>query len=253
MQTFQCCDRLRKGRNGGRIKDVSPLHGGGHVQVVFDEEVNFFFLFRRKVQSLGGASERREAARNVILHGHSFAHVVQQQRQNQQVPPLGGLPQRPEMRSALIRRLRQFLQVLDGSQRMFIHGIAVIEIAHHQRVDHPEFRQDFRQQPQPLHRPQSHTRIIGAQNLSQCGPGNLRVLRRKFRMCQDITDAALRLTAQRSTSASGFREEGVGDRAVRQHRLVEHLEQAVTHGEKLVVTWLGFGGARCVEKALPQR
>jgi len=58
LQPFHRCDGLRKSRNGGRIKDVSPLHGGGHVQVMFDEEADFFFLFRRKIQPPAGAIER---------------------------------------------------------------------------------------------------------------------------------------------------------------------------------------------------
>ncbi len=221
--------------------------------MVFDEEADFFFLFRRNFQSLGGAIERREAARDVILHRHSLAYVVQQQRQDEQIPPLGGLPERREMRPSLIRRLRQFLQVLDGAQRVFVDRVAMIEIAHHQRVDHSEFRQDFHEQPQPLHRAQSHARVVRAQNLAQHGPRNLRVLRRKFRVRQDIADATLRFTAQRRPGASCFREQRVSNCAVRQHRLVNHFQHAVAHHEKPVIARLELGGACRIEQALPQR
>ena len=47
---------------------------------MFDEEMDFFLFFRRKLQSLGSAFKRSEAAGNVILHRHSFAYVVQEQR-----------------------------------------------------------------------------------------------------------------------------------------------------------------------------
>src|SRR5216684_2322372 len=62
------------------------------------------------------------------------------------------------------------LQVFDGAQRMLVHRVAMVEIAHYQRIDHSEFRQDFHQQSQPLHRPQGHARIIGAENLAQRSP-----------------------------------------------------------------------------------
>jgi len=50
-----------------------------------------------------------------------------------------------------------------------------------------------------------------------------------------------------------FREERVGDRAVRQHWLVKYFEPAGTLRETLAVARLELGGVRCVEKALPQR
>ncbi len=84
--------------------------------MMLDEEMDFFLFFRRKLQSFGGAVQSGETAGNVVFHRHSFAHIVQQQRQNQQVSPLSSLPEWREMRASFVGRFRQFLQVLDGAQ-----------------------------------------------------------------------------------------------------------------------------------------
>src|SRR6516164_5166773 len=97
--------RLRKSGNRGGVEDVAALHGSGHVQMVFNERLNFRSFLGRKSQALGRAVESREAPGDMILDRHAFADVVQQQRENQQVAPLYGLPELREMRSSLVGRV----------------------------------------------------------------------------------------------------------------------------------------------------
>src|SRR5713101_6744356 len=125
LKPFLRCDGLCKSRNGCRVEDIPALHGGGHVEVMFDKEADFLFLFGRKFQPLRGAFESGEAARDVILRWHSFSDIVQQQRQDEQVSPLGRLPERRKMRPSRVRRICQFLQVFDGPQGVLVNGIAV--------------------------------------------------------------------------------------------------------------------------------
>ncbi len=54
-------------------------------------------------------------------------------------------------------------------------------------------------------------------------------------MRQDVADAALRFAAERSARTSRLGEERIGDRAVRKHRLVDYLEQAIAHGENFAI------------------
>ena len=121
------------------------------------------------------------------------------------------------MGALLVRRIGQFLQMLDGAQRMFVHGVAMIEVAHDQRIDAAEFRQDFGEQPEALHRTQREAGIVGAQNFAQHRPGDFRIAHREFGMLHDVRDAALGLAAQaarRLRAASVKREKICG--AVRQ-------------------------------------
>jgi hypothetical protein len=50
--------------------------------------------------------------------------------------------------------LLQPVQALDRQKGMFVHGEAMVEIAHHQRVDKIQFRQEQSQKPQRMHGPQ---------------------------------------------------------------------------------------------------
>ena len=83
--------------------------------MMLDQHLDFRLLLRRKFQTLCRAVERSEAACNVIFHRHAFAHVMQKQRENQQVAPFRGFPELYEVRSALVRRIGQLLQVFDGA------------------------------------------------------------------------------------------------------------------------------------------
>src|SRR5438876_3391588 len=82
LQPFLVGYGLRKSGNRGGIEDVAALHGSGHVQMVFNERLNFPSFLGRKFQALGRAIERREAPGDVILDRHAFADIVQQQREN---------------------------------------------------------------------------------------------------------------------------------------------------------------------------
>ena len=111
-QSFQSLLRphgLRKNGNGRRVKNVPSLHCGGHVQVVLDEKMHLRPFLGRKFQTPRRAIQSREAAGDVILHRHPFAHVMQQKRQNKQVAPIDGFPERCEMRPARIGRIGKFL------------------------------------------------------------------------------------------------------------------------------------------------
>ena len=118
-----------------------------------DQEMHFGDFLFRKLQPRGRARQRFQTARNVILDRHALADVVQQQCKNQQVAPVNRSPQRLKMLRSLVRWIGQLLQMLDGAQRMLIDRISMIKVAHDQRIDPAELRQNLREQSQSLHRP----------------------------------------------------------------------------------------------------
>ena len=142
--------------------------------------------------------------------------------------------------------------MLDGSESVFVHRIAVIKIAHDQRIDHPEFRKGLRQESKPLHRAQRHSGKVRAENFAQRCPGHLRVARPQFRMRQDVSDAAFRLAAQRSARTRGLAEQGKRDGPVGKRRRVQHFQQTLTLHAVLAVIRLQLGGARRMKEPLPQ-
>src|SRR5947208_17113979 len=62
------------------------------------------------------------------------------------------------------------MKAFDRKKRMFIHGKAVIEITHHERIDQLEFRQQNRQQPKRMHGTQSISRERLHENWLQVQP-----------------------------------------------------------------------------------
>ena len=67
LQSFLRAHGLRKRRNRRWIKYVAPLHCGGHVQMVFDQEMDLRLFFGRKLQPVRGRFQRLQATRYVIL------------------------------------------------------------------------------------------------------------------------------------------------------------------------------------------
>ena len=249
LQPFLVGYGLRKSGNRGGIEDVAALHGSGHVQMVFNERLNFPSFLGRKFQALGRAIERREAPGDVILDRHAFADIVQQQRENQQVAPLRGLPELREMRSALVGRVGEFLQVLDGAQGVLVHGVAVIKIAHHQRIDRAHFRQNFHQDSQPVHRPQSHPRIIGGKNFLQRVPAHQLIAGGQLGVRNHVVDNAFGIAAKHGAATGRFREQRINDCAIGQRRLVHNFELPTANREvRSGQQRFGTGhAARCAE------
>ena len=166
-QSLQSLERSHRGserRNRCGIKNIAPLHGCRHVQMMLDQKSHFGFFFRHQFEPRCRTRQRRQTSLYMIFHRHSLARVVQQQRENQQVAALLHFPYGSELCSSRIGRLRQCLQVFNRAQRMFVHRIAMIEIAHHQRIDRAQLRQDFHQYPQSMHGPQRHTGIVRRKN-----------------------------------------------------------------------------------------
>jgi len=140
------------------------LHRRGHVQMVLNQKVNFRFLFparvpagRRRFPAPADYPQRDFPPACLCLR-HAAAGKESRGR--------GGPPCATSCVKCApprIRRLRQLLQVLDRAQRMFVHRVAVIKVAHHQRIDGAEFRQHFKSAFPAGAWPQRHPAGIRAQ------------------------------------------------------------------------------------------
>ena len=136
---------------------------------------------------------------------------------------------------------------------MFVHGVAVIKVTHHQRIDQPELREDFHQEPQPLHRAQRQARVVRAQDFAQLFPRHFLVLGWKLRVDQDISDAAFPFTAQLSARTRALSEKGIGNRAVGKSRKIHHFQQSIAHLEIFPVAGFDSRCARGIPEPLAQR
>ena len=93
----------------------------------------------------------------------AFAGVVQQQRQQEQIEPVD---LRQQLRQPLLvarGRLAQAVHVVDGQEGVLVHGVAVIAVADHQRVDAVELGDQHLQHAQRMH---------GAQSMGRVGPSS---------------------------------------------------------------------------------
>src|SRR5215470_3361527 len=145
LEALEGADVFREPRNDRGIEDVAALHGGGHIQMVLDQEANFGLFFSRKAKTLSGGIERFEATGHVVFHGHSLAGVVKKQSKNQKIAAVERFPKRSESTPALVGRVCQFLQMLNRAERMFVHGVAMVKITNHKRVDSAKFRKNLHQ------------------------------------------------------------------------------------------------------------
>src|SRR5262249_30260011 len=131
---------------------------------------------------------------------HAFSDIVEQQGKDQQVATIHGFPQILKVRASGIGRPSKLLQMFNRTERVFVYCVSMIEIAHYQRIDASELRQDLCQQAEALQWAQRHSWKIRGQNFPEGLPGHLQVLRLEFRVLQDVGDASLRAPAERHSS-----------------------------------------------------
>jgi hypothetical protein len=98
---------------------------------MLDQKMNFGLFLGSETEARRGGVQSGEASGDVILGGQSFADVMQEQGEDQQIAPVEGFPKRRVLRAAGVRGIGELLQVLDGAQRVFVNGVAVIKVADH--------------------------------------------------------------------------------------------------------------------------
>src|ERR1700730_361270 len=135
---------------------------------------------------------------------------------------------------------------------MFVHRIAVVEIADDQRINPAEFRQNFGQQSESLHGTQRDSRIVRTQNFPQHRPWDFRISCGELGVLHDVSDTSLRPSAERYAGSRGLREKRKHHRAVRHGLLIEYLKQPVAHRKRFPVAGLEFRAARGIEQSLPE-
>ena len=167
----------------------------------------------------------------MIFHRHSLARVVQQQRENQQVAALLHFPYGSELRSSRVGRLRQCLQVFNRAQRVFVHGIAMIKITHHQRIDRAQLRQDFHQYTQSMHGSQRHAGIVRCKNFFERLPAHHLISRRQFRMRYHVVNGTFGIAAQHRSGPRRLREKRIDNGTVSQRGLIKNFKLSAANRE----------------------
>src|SRR2546425_1788945 len=159
-----------KSCDGSGIENITPQQRGGHVQMVLDQETDFVFFLCVELKSQRGGIQRLEAPDHMIRVRHAFSDVMEKQRKHEEFAAFERLPKIGEMRRTLILWLTELLQMLDRAQRMLVHRVTVIKIAHDERIDGAKFREHLGQQSQPVHRPQRNRRIARREQFPELWP-----------------------------------------------------------------------------------
>ena len=107
---------------------------------------------------------------DVILAGHGFAGIMQQQRQEKQFRLFEFALQCRKAPVPFRFRFFQTMQMFDGQERVLIDRVAMVKVAHHQRLNPPQFGQQKRQQAERVHDAQSVRRIRLHQRFLQIKP-----------------------------------------------------------------------------------
>ena len=105
-----------------------------------------------------------------------LARVVQQQRQQEQIQPVNLRQQLRQPLLIVMRGLPQSVHIIDRQKSVFVHGIAVIRIPNHQRVNPVKLRDQHLQYAKRVHGSQRMCRVRPQQYFAQRVP-KIRALR----------------------------------------------------------------------------
>ena len=120
-----------------------------------------------EVQPRQKAVGQFHALHRMLAGAPRLARVVQQQRQQKQIQPVDLRQQLRQPLLVVVRRLPQPVHVVDGQKRVLVHGVAVIAVADHQRIDAVELRNQHLQHAQRVHRAQRMRGVRSQQHLAQ--------------------------------------------------------------------------------------
>src|SRR5262249_37731877 len=152
-----------------------------------------------------------------------------------------------------INRVCEFLQVLNGAERVFVDCVAMVKIANDQRIDAGELREHLHQQAEALHGPKRQAGIVGGKDFAEAIPSEVRVARGKLWMTQDVVNGAFSFAADRDAHTRSFGKQGIHDEAIRSAWNVSDLEQAVTNSVGAPARDRSLGRSSGAHNTLAQR
>jgi len=91
--------------------------------MMLDQKVNLAFFFRREPQRCAAVSSASKLPVTWFSTGIPLPVSWQQQGKNQEVAPVERLPEWSHRNAAFMRRIGQFLQMLNRAQRMFVNRV----------------------------------------------------------------------------------------------------------------------------------
>ena len=194
FQPLRRFDLLGKFANRFKGENVPALNRARHFQVFGNQEADGFSFLGSQSQPFEDSINGGEAALDVVRRGHAFADVVEEQAQHQKLGllelgkyftklwfPSGGARARRRRRACFTRQAPpptpQPSEILDGPQRVLVHGIAVVKVAKHQRVHGAKLRENVVEEAEAMHGAQGAGSFGGGKNFSEILPQRLGVWR----------------------------------------------------------------------------
>ena len=148
-----------------------------------DQKQNRLPVLGIEVQPLQRSLGHLQAGFHMIGSRHTLPNVMKQKGKVEQLRLLQLFENVAVALIPLGRRLPGAMQAFNCQKRVFVHGEAVVVIAHHQRIDELQLRQQQSQQMQRVHRAQSIRGVRFDENGLQRSPqlGALRWMSRQWR------------------------------------------------------------------------
>ena len=187
---------LRQIHRRGRLVEVPLVHSDGKIQVPLDQEPHDLAILNGRAEPLQRGFRQKHGLRHVFAAARGLAQVVHQNRSEQQ-PAVLDLFKQP--RETLPQRLLGAGEVLEKLHRhdgVLIHGVAVVEVPHHQALHSRPFRQDGRQHAGLMHGLERHGRVGQRKQLLEERPAVLSGVKPQGKTRQVVQDPPFRIRRQ---------------------------------------------------------
>ncbi len=181
-QKIMRADSVGKDTHGLGVEDVAAQRGR-HFEVATDESCNEVSVERLQLEPAGDGVGQLRTGTGVRDRGTRFAGVVQQGRQQQQLRMRQIAKEmtetQPPGRSPPWWLVGQGVKCIDQHKGVLVHGVAVIGIAEHQRIDAVKLRNHQVKDAQRMHGAQCLGGETAAEHTAQPGPQARSLLQRR--------------------------------------------------------------------------
>ena len=159
LQVFRALHLRGEIADDGRVVQVAALRNLAHRQVMLDDQPQRVAGGTVEAQAPGHVQRQSAANFGMAAGARGLAGVVQQQREVEHERPL----HRPEnLRVIAVGGFARFpnpVKLFEANQGVFVGGVLVIELVLHQTGEPAEFRHEFAEKADLVHRAENGRHI----------------------------------------------------------------------------------------------